>query len=133
MDYHILWANLIFLFALSLIPYFVDYLGEKSFDTFSAILYDSTMIFAAATFLLLRRSVMRQQRQTGALGRTDVAELRRHLASLAVYLAALAAAFYLPWLSLALTGLVTLIWVLPGATVKTCEQDANALPNSSPR
>jgi uncharacterized membrane protein len=35
-DYRVLWSNLIFLFVLSLIPYFVEYLDEKSFDSFSS-------------------------------------------------------------------------------------------------
>src|SRR5215475_12798940 len=33
-DYQVLWANLLFLFTLSLVPFFVDYVDEKNFDTF---------------------------------------------------------------------------------------------------
>jgi uncharacterized membrane protein len=125
-DYRILWANLIFLFVLSLIPFFVDYLDEKLFDTFSTVLYDVTMLLAAATFLILRRCVMWRQWKAGALRREDMAEQWKHGISLAIYLVAIALAFYRPWLSLAVSGLVTLVWIIPGAAVKTCDANADA-------
>ena len=68
-DYRVLWSNLTFLFVLSLIPYFVEYLDEKSFDSFSTVLYDVVMLLAAAAFFLLRRAVMRRQRQIGSCKR----------------------------------------------------------------
>ncbi len=49
-DYLVLWANLIFLFVLSLVPYFVDYLDEKDFSSFTTLLYDATMLIAERRF-----------------------------------------------------------------------------------
>src|ERR1700748_1256018 len=57
-DYLVLWSNLIFLFVLSLVPFFVDYLDEKNFSSFSTLLYDLTMLVAGAAFFLLRWAVM---------------------------------------------------------------------------
>lgn len=131
-DYRILWANLIFLFALSLIPYFVDYLDEKNFDSISTILYDAIMLLAGLTFLVLRRAVMRCQRQSGVLQQADVAELWKHLASLSLYLIAIAIAFYRPWLSLALTALITLAWIIPGMLVETCDEPFITTPPKLP-
>lgn len=124
-DYRILWANLIFLFVLSLIPFFVDYLDEKLFDTFSTLLYDVIMLLAGVTFLILRRCVMRRQWEAGALRQADMAEQWKHGISLAIYLVAIALAFYRPWLSLAVSGLVTLVWIIPGTLVKTCDQNSD--------
>ncbi len=131
-DYRILWANLIFLFVLSLIPYFVDYLGQKSYDPFSTVLYEIVMLLVGAAFLLLRQAVMRRQRQSGALRHRDVTELWKHLLSLCGYLAAIAIAFYRPWLSLALIGFITLIWIIPGALVKTRDDDGTELHPHAP-
>lgn len=122
-DYRILWSNLIFLFMLSLIPYSVDYLDEKLFDSFSTMLYGVVMVLCGTAFFFLRRSVMRRQSQAGALRHADEAELWKHTASLCIYLVAIAVAFYRPWLSLAINALVTLVWIVPGAIVKTCEED----------
>ncbi len=117
-DYLVLWANLIFLFVLSLVPYFVDYLDEKEFSSFATLFYDATMLAAGAAFFLLRWAVMRRQWYAGSLGRRDTSELWKHGVSLAIYLLAMATAFYRPWLSLVIAALVTVVWVVPGATVK---------------
>jgi uncharacterized membrane protein len=117
-DYLVLWSNLIFLFVLSLVPFFVDYLDEKNFSSFSTLLYDLTMLVAGAAFFLLRWAVMRRQWYAGVLGRRDTSELWKHGVSLAIYLVAIAVAFYKPWLSLAIVALVTVVWVVPDVGVK---------------
>jgi uncharacterized membrane protein len=117
-DYLVLWSNLIFLFVLSLVPFFVDYLDEKDFSSFSTLLYDLTMLVAGAAFFLLRWAVMRRQWYAGSLSRGDTSELWKHGTSLAIYLLAIAVAFYKPWLSLMIVALVTVVWVVPGATIK---------------
>jgi uncharacterized membrane protein len=132
-DYRVLWANLVFLFVLSLIPFFVDYLDEKNFSLFTTLLYDATMLAAAAAFFLLRWSVMRRQRFAGSLKHADESELWRHTMSLLIYLVSIAIAFYRPWLSLAIDALVTVVWIVPGAGAKHCmdEDTATAQSHSS--
>jgi len=129
-DYRVLWANLIFLFVLSLIPFFVDYLDEKEFDVFSTLLYDFTMLAAGAAFFLLRWAVMRRQWYAGSLQRRDTSELWKHGISLAIYLIAIGMAFYRTWLSLVITGLVTFVWVIPDVGVKKHPEEAH--PENAP-
>ncbi len=117
-DYLVLWSNLAFLFVLSLIPFFVDYLDEKNFDSFTTLLYDLTMLTAGAAFFALRWAVMRRQWYAGSLRRSDESELWKHGVSHAIYLISIAVAFYKPWLSLAINALVTVVWVVPGVGVK---------------
>jgi uncharacterized membrane protein len=123
-DYLVLWSNLIFLFVLSLVPYFVDYLDEKLFDAFSTILYNCTMLVSGLAFFVLRWAVMRVQWRSGSLRQRDETELWKHIVSLIIYLLAIAVAFYRPWLSLAITALVTVVWIVPGAGVKPKEEDS---------
>ncbi len=129
-DYRVLWANLIFLFVLSLIPFFVDYLDEKEFDVFSTLLYDFTMLAAGAAFFLLRWAVMRRQWYAGSLQRRDTSELWKHGISLTIYLIAIGMAFYRTWLSLVITGLVTFVWVIPDVGVKKHPEEAR--PENAP-
>ncbi len=112
-DYKVLWANLVFLLGLSFIPFAADYVGEKHFDSFSALLYNVAMIVAGLTFFLLRDSVMRMQQAHGELGRQHKAEAQKHLASLAIYIVAIPLAFVHPLLSFGLNVLVTLLWIVP--------------------
>jgi uncharacterized membrane protein len=123
-DYSVLWANLGFLFVLSLVPYFVDYLDEKLFSPFATILYEVTMLLAGLAFFALRWTVMRLQSKAGALRDTDEAERWKHSVSLGIYLVSIAVAFYRPWLSLAINCLVTVVWIVPGAGAKASEEDA---------
>jgi len=125
-DYRVLWANLGFLFVLSLIPYFVDYLDEKAFSSFATLLYNLTMLLVGAAFFFLRWAVMRRQRLAGSLQHADESELWRHSASLGIYLVAIAVSFYRPWLSLAINALVTVVWIVPGARVKSCADEGAA-------
>jgi uncharacterized membrane protein len=118
-DQKVLWANLVFLFALSIIPFFVDYLDEKLFSPFATILYEVAMIFAGLTFLVLRWSVMRRQLYGGQLQKADLKELRKHWISLGIYAIALPIALYRPWLSLAFNIFVTLLWVVPRLECQT--------------
>jgi uncharacterized membrane protein len=112
-DHGVLWANLGFLFVLSLIPFFVDYLDEKAFSSFAAALYEITMMTAGLAFFGLRWSVMRRQWYANALQASDSEELWKHIASLLLYLVSVPLAFYRPWLSLSVNFLVTLVWVVP--------------------
>ncbi len=113
-NYHMLWTNLLFLFSLSLIPFFTDYVGEKHFDAFSTMLYTTVMELAGLGFLFLRLTVNALHRRTGLpLSRQERAETRKHLTSLGLYLIAIPVALYRPYLSFAVILLVTLIWFVP--------------------
>ena len=122
-DHGVLWANLIFLFTLSLIPYFVEYLDDKSFGSFATVLYESTMMGAGLAFAVLRWSVMRRQWYAQALRASDRAELRKHAASLFLYLISIFLAFYRPWVSLSINLLVTLIWIVPGFGMRATQEN----------
>lgn len=126
-DFWIMWSNLLFLFMLSLIPYFVDYLDQKSFSSFATLLYECAMLLAGLAFFFLRWAVMRVQWRSGSLKRRDEAELWKHCISLVIYLVAIAAAFYRPWLSLAVMATVTLVWIVPGAGMKAADEEAHSL------
>jgi uncharacterized membrane protein len=122
-DQKVLWANLIFLFTLSVIPYFVDYLDEKLFSAFATVLYEIAMIFAGVAFLVLRWSVMRRQAYGGQLQEADERELHKHWISLGIYVFALPIALYRPWLSLSFNIFVTLLWIVPRVDKSKPAQD----------
>ncbi len=113
-NYLVLWANLVFLFTLSLIPFFTDYVGEKHFDAFSTALYAVIMLAAAETFLLLRIAVNRLRRYRGdVLPKTESLEVAKHVASIVLYVAAIPVAYYRSAVSIGMILLVTLIWIAP--------------------
>jgi len=118
----ILYANLFFLFWLSLLPFMTNYLLEKKMDSFSVMLYLVSMILTGASFMALRLTIGRHLRETGQLEHADAAAERKHWISLGIYLVAVALSFSHPQIALGIVVLVMLLWIIPSAKVKPLEQ-----------
>ncbi|AFL89506.1 putative integral membrane protein [Terriglobus roseus DSM 18391] len=113
-NYRVLWANLLFLFLLSLVPFFTDYVQEKHFDSFSVAIYTVVMMSSGGAFLVLRLALNQLHQLHGEpLPKQDRAETIKHVTSIVLYLAALPIAYYKPILALLLNLLVTFIWIAP--------------------
>jgi uncharacterized membrane protein len=108
-----LYANLFFLFCLSLLPFFTSYVLEKRQDGLSVAIYALSMVLTGFSFFLLRMAIMRNLRYFGELQEEDTQARQKHLASLALYLAAAALATWHPKFALGVIAIVTLIWILP--------------------
>jgi uncharacterized membrane protein len=117
-DEVILYANLFFLFCLSLLPFFTSYVLDKRMDSFSVALYAASMVVTGFSFLLLRLSIARRLRKSDKLEPQDAAIQHKHLLSLLTYVTAIPLAFYHPQLALGLCALVTVIWITPTTGVK---------------
>ena len=120
-DERILYANLFFLFWLSLLPFFTNYVLDKKMDSFSVGLYVVSMILTGGSFLLLRLAIGRHLRETGRLEREDAAAERKHWISLAVFLVAVALSFAHPRISLGIVALIMVLWIVPTARVDAIE------------
>jgi uncharacterized membrane protein len=114
-DQRTLYSNLLFLFFLSLLPFFTNYVLEKHIDSFSVGLYVISMIFTAASFLLLRLSIGCHLRETGQIEEADTAAERKHWISLALYLIAIALSIHTPRIALGVIALVSILWITPTA------------------
>ena len=109
----ILWANLIWLFCLSLLPFFTDYVLDKREDSFSVAFYAGSLLAVGLGFMLLRLTVSARQRIEGTFAHTDLSEQLKHWGSLGLYLVAVPLAYLYPLLSLLLIAAVTVVWILP--------------------
>jgi uncharacterized membrane protein len=117
-DELILYANLFFLFCLSLLPFFTSYVLDKQMDSFSVALYAASMVVTGFSFLLLRLSIARRLRKADKLESQDTAVQHKHWMSLLTYFVAIPLAFYRPHLALGLCAFVTVIWITPTTGVK---------------
>src|SRR6202789_983735 len=59
---NILWANLIWLFCLSLLPFFTAYVHQKVEDSFSVAIYAASLFITGVGFMILRIAVSARQR-----------------------------------------------------------------------
>lgn len=132
-DSRILYANLAFLFCLSLLPFFTSWVLEKHLDPFSVVLYAISLLVTASGFFLLRRAVDCHLRDQGRFKEESAAEQRKHLASLAIYLVAIPLALLYPRFALTVLALVNVVWIIPtGATKPLHPHRARSDPHPAP-
>ena len=117
-DAAILWANLGFLFCLSLLPFFTGYLIEKKLDRFSAACYALSLFSSGVAFNLLKQATVRHLERSGAKVKLrslelDRAEQRKGYLTVTLYFAAALLAYWKPYATLALVASVTLLWIIP--------------------
>jgi uncharacterized membrane protein len=103
----ILWANLMFLFCLSLFPFATDWIGVKGLSSFNTALYAAVSIFPGLGYMALWAQIRSQSAAPAH------ASWGKQIASVLLYLAAIPAAYYRPAASLALIAIVASLWLFP--------------------
>jgi uncharacterized membrane protein len=103
----ILWANLVFLFCLSLFPFATDWIGIKGLTSFTTALYAGVSILPGASYMFLWMEIRAQSVAPAH------ASWGKQIASVSLYLLAIPAAYIRPAVSLVLIGIVAVIWLLP--------------------
>jgi uncharacterized membrane protein len=103
----ILWANLAFLFCLSLFPFATDWVGAKGLTSFTTALYAMVSILPGLGYMALWIQIRAQSTAPSHVS------WGKQIASVSLYLAAIAAAWWKPAASLMLLGIVAFLWLLP--------------------
>jgi uncharacterized membrane protein len=103
----ILWANLVFLFCLSLFPFATDWIGTKGLSSFTTALYAAVSIFPGVAYMALWSQIRSQS------AAPPHASWGKQIASVSLYLLAIPVAWFRPAASLALIAIVAVLWLLP--------------------
>jgi uncharacterized membrane protein len=114
----VLWANLVLLFCLSLIPVVTAWVGDNPHAPWPAALYGVVLLMSALAWVVLVRAIITHEGK----GRSEVARavgrgLKEKLSPVA-YLAGIAAAFVRPWLANLLYAGVALAWIIPDRRIE---------------
>jgi len=125
----ILWANLHLLFWLSLVPFVTGWMGEHHRSPWPTALYGLVLLMAALAYTVLQWAIMASQGRDGLL-RAAVGRDWKGKVSVALYLAAIPAAFALEWLSDAFYVLVALLWLLPDRRIEGVLDGAASKPET---
>ncbi len=103
----ILWANLTFLFCLSLFPFAARWVGERGISSFSIALYAVVSVLPAISWTVLSAIICRT---SGSRSTDGPAKL---FTSTSLYLGAIPVAFFSPYASLGMLILVAILWLVP--------------------
>jgi len=116
-DGAILWANINLLFWLSLVPFLTGWMGSTNFDRLPTTVYGADLLFCALSYNLLVRTIIRFQGPKSplkaSLGRDWKGKLSPWL-----YVAGIAAGYFLPLIGGVCYLVVALIWLVPDRRIE---------------
>ncbi len=112
-----LWANLHLLFWMSLIPFVTAWVNENHFASLPVALYGVVLLMTGLAYYILERTLIAHHGPDSALARAMGNDFKG-LASLAIYVSAIALAFVNPWIACALYVLVATMWFIPDRRIE---------------
>lgn len=101
------WANLMFLFCLSLFPFATEWVGVQGLSPFTAALYAAVSIFPGLGYMALWGQIR------SSSGASSQISWGKQVTSVVLYATAIPAAWVRPAASLALVSVVAILWLLP--------------------
>lgn len=113
----ILWANMNLLFWLSLVPFTTAWMGENRFASVPTGIYGVSLLMPAIAYYLLQWAILRDQGPHGALAKALGRDIKGKV-SMVLYIAAITASFFMPWVSHALYVAVALWWLIPDRRIE---------------
>jgi uncharacterized membrane protein len=114
----ILWANLLLLFWLSLVPFATSWIGKDHTAQVPTAVYGVVLLLAGISFLILERAIVASQ---GANSRLEAAvgkDVKGKVSAL-LYSAAIPLAFVRWWIADAIYVLVALMWLVPDPRIES--------------
>jgi TMEM175 potassium channel family protein len=113
----VLWANMLLLFWLSLVPFTTAWMGENSFASLPVAIYGVVLILAALSYYALVRTLIAAPGQTGTIAEVMATD-RKGRASPYFYAVAIVLAPFVPWVSFGIYVLVAAIWIVPDPRIE---------------
>ena len=113
----VLWANLHFLFWLSLFPFATGWMGENHFASIPSALYGAVLLMAAVAYWLLQQSIIGAEGHASILGLAVGRDWKGKVSPL-LYLLAIGATAWLPWVAQAIYVFVAVLWLVPDRRIE---------------
>jgi len=107
-----MWANLLLLFWLSLIPVLTEWLREEYRHALPAAAYGAVALAAGVAYSILARALIRANGRESALAQAIGSDLKGYVSQV-LYAAGVGLAFVSPWISYGLYVAVALMWFIP--------------------
>jgi uncharacterized membrane protein len=112
MDGRAMWANLHLLFWLSLVPFSTAWLGRNPSAVGPTVLYSVILLLDAVAYSLLQRALLEVNGPDAPFAKAVAIDIKG-MASIVLYIVAIAGAFVSTLLSDALLVAVAIMWIVP--------------------
>ena len=126
----VLWANLHFLFWLSLFPFTTAWMSENHFASAPSAIYGCVLLMAAIAYWLLQQRIIAVQGSDSLLHRAVGKDWQGKLSPV-LYLAAIPLAFVSHWIAQAIYVAVALIWLVPDRRIERAITEGGELRKRS--
>jgi uncharacterized membrane protein len=113
----VLWANIHLLFWLSLVPFSSGWMGENHFTKWPVILYGITLCMSGIAYYILAQALIKLHGKDSTLG-IAIGKDKKGIISVAIYIIAIALAFFNSSISLFLYALVAAMWLIPDRRIE---------------
>jgi uncharacterized membrane protein len=111
-----LWANLLLLFWLSLLPLTTAWMGQNNFAQIPTVVYGIVLLLSAISWWLLQRIILKQNQDSVLVSATETS--KKEILSPILYIAGILLTFVRPWLGGVLYAVVALIWLIPDRRIE---------------
>ena len=113
----VLWANMGFLFCLSLLPFATAWMGETHLAPAPTALYCGVLVILSVAYFSLQGAILIAQGPGSLLGSALGSDVKGK-STLAILVVAFGCAFWVPLLSFAIVVLVAVIWLIPDSRIE---------------
>ena len=113
----VLWANMGLLFSLSLLPFATGWMGETHLAPVPTALYCAILVISSVAYFVLQGTILLAQGTDSVLG-VALGNDVKGKATLVILIVAFACAFWVPLVSVAICGLVDVIWLVPDRRIE---------------
>lgn len=120
----VLWANMLLLFCLTLVPFAIRWIDEQHFAPLPTAAYGVILVLAGVAYSLLERAIIKYNGPNSKLAQAIGSDVKGHL-SIVLYVGGVGLAFVRPWIALAIYVLVAAMWFIPDKRIEAVVEPKN--------
>jgi uncharacterized membrane protein len=116
-DGRVLWANMLLLFWISLMPFTIRWMDETHFAATPTASYGVVLVLSALSYIVLEKAIVACNGSDSKLA-LAVGNDTKAAISLVMYTIAIPLAYYRPWIAIALYLLNAMTWFVPDKRIE---------------
>jgi uncharacterized membrane protein len=113
----VLWANILLLFWLSLLPFATGWMGENNFKLWPVVLYGFVLLMSGISYYILSQLLIKLHGKESTLA-IAVGKDKKGIISVVIYLTGILFSFLNPIIGLSLYALVATMWFIPDKRIE---------------